>query len=206
MEINQKTISNFFNEVWKWIKKYSQKVWSFLTSSMFGKIVGILLVVFSSVTIFLETIIIGLIHSDNEKFQEIIKYFFDINIFDYISKLNFHLITGGGYLIDMAFYVILLLLGIYLWKKKNYFKNKKIIIAIFSALIIGVITFSTAFYKAMPQIMIPLEKICQKSNFDVDYKKDFKLEREKFHKGYYEKVFFDNRGEQRFFQYIDSRF
>ena len=206
MEISKKTISNFFDKVWKWIKKCSQKIWNFLTSSMFGKIVGVLLVVFSSVTIFLETIVIGLIHSDNEKFQEIIKYFYDINIFDYVSKLNFHLITGGGYLIDVVFYTILLLLGIYLWKKKNYFKNKKIVIAIFSVLIIGVITFSISFYKAMPQIMIPLEKICQKSNFDKGCKKNCRLERKKNHRGYHKKLFFDNGDQERFFQYIESRF
>lgn len=204
MEINKKNILNFFDDVWKWLKKYSQKIWKLLKELKIIKVVGFATITISSLVIFIETISIGLIHSDKLKFEEIVNYFFNVKIFDYISSINFHLITGGGYLIDLFFWTILLFLGIYWWNNKNYFKKRwvKVVLGVF--LILGITTFLFGFYKSMPKIMIPLEKIHSQLS-EREYDREFFKNKIYFGDDDSE-VFLDRGGEKMYFHYINSRF
>ncbi len=182
------------SKIYKEIKKYLNKIWEFLKSNGFKKIMGFLIVLITSISLFVETIYMGLIHSDKLKFQEILNYFYNFKIFDYVSNTNFYLITGGGYLLDLTFYLIVIALGVFLWKDKKCFKKRNFKILISITFILGVILFSFGFYKSMPKIMEPIKKIqhsYEKSNERSEH--GWLRERKNFDNGFLEKGHYNGK-------------
>ena len=141
------------------------------------RVMGLVMIVISSFLIFLETLGLLIINSNVAQFEIILNSFYDFKIFDYISHQIFYLLIFGGYLIDISFWIIIILFGYWLYFKKNLFK-REIVLGIILTLISGITLFSFGLFYAFPGIKVPLEKIIKAEYLTEISKEDLKYEKE----------------------------
>ena len=186
MKENCEKVKNFLKKVWKKGEDFKILKWT-----------GFVLVALSSIWAILEIISAFLILTDRYKFQEIIKHFYNFNLFDYLSELNFYLIFGGGVLMNFGIILLLFFLGLYWYKKEKHLFDKKKQRCMILVFVLGLLMFSYGFYQAMPKIMTPLNKIQKVQEQQEKIEKARKIkkwkengwikEREDFDKGFWER-------------------
>ena len=163
------------------IKILGEKVFNYLKKNhvfkLILKAVGLIIITVSAFLIFLETLGLLIINSNVAQFEIILNSFYDFKLFDYISHQIFYLLMFGGYLIDVSFWIIIILFGYWLYLKKNLFK-RKIVFGIILALTLGITLFSFGLFYAFPGIKVPLEKIIKVEYLTEISKGDLKYEKE----------------------------
>jgi hypothetical protein len=70
------------------------------------------LVVGAGIGLFIETILTALVSFDSSHFENILGYYFDFSLFDYINLTEFYSIILGGYLLDIFLYSLVIIVGI----------------------------------------------------------------------------------------------
>ncbi len=196
-------------QAWKKVLNILKQSWEFLTKIGLGRILGFVIILITGLMAFMEFISYFLILGDKDKFSEIIKYFYNLNIFDYVSIQNFYILMTGGFLMDVAGYGLFFFVGIWLWNKKNCFKIKKGGWILLGMFVLGLGIFTFGFYQAMPKIMVPLNKIAQEQEKYEHhrYKKDgWRIEEKRFEDGFYKRGVYEKPNEQRYFEIYQRGF
>lgn len=212
-------------KIWDFIQKIWKSLITFLKDIKFLKWTGLVFIVIALMGIISDTIFYSLVLWDKNKFGEIINYFYNLNIFNYISSYDFYTIYTGALLMDIASGVLFLLLGLFWFKNKNYytihcksFDNVKLWIILVFLFVAGTFIFSFGIYNSMPDIMTPMNKI-----YTIDKQKDlmesqakrvkewkengWNMKRVDFDNGFMERGYHnDKNSERRYWEYVNSNF
>ena len=170
--ILKKTLNFIKNSNWKNVRKF----------------LGIFSMIFSGLGIFLEIIFLILVSLDPLQLQKILNSFFDFQLFNYINLIEYYSIIFGDFFMDMTFYFLILILGVWLYNGKNFLKNIKIRIILLSFLSVGTVLFSFGIYYAMPEIKEPIKKVISKFNHKCGYE-----HKNNFHQNKQKKYFDNNK-------------
>ena len=98
---------NLLKKTWNFIKKIDLKI--------IKKIIGFVLVVGAGIGLFIETILTALVSFDSSHFENILGYYFDFSLFDYINLTEFYSVILGGYLLDIFLYSLVIIVGIWIF-------------------------------------------------------------------------------------------
>ena len=151
-----------------------------------------------------------------DKFLEIFKHFYNLNLDEYISGLNFYLTFIGGYLIDISILGFLSFLAWRIYKKEKLKKTEKIS---FPVLFFGGLTiFLVGIYMSAPKSLELLNKINlekdheikyeekklepisnHKNNFEEYQKNGWRIRERKFNNGFEREGFYNRPNEKRYF-------
>ena len=200
-------IKNIFKNVFSSFSKITKKTLGVVTRidySYIRKIVGFLLAVVGTIVLIFETIFILLISVDPGHFMNILHSKFGFYLADFISPIEYYAIVLGGYILDVVFISLVIILGTWLYTKKCALKNKNALYLLVFSFAFGASIFSAGLFYALPEIKKPLEivkdqihKDCQKKHAAKMQKKMGKMVQEQKIKEY----FFDRemRMKQKYF-------
>ena len=124
---------------------------------------GFILFSVAGLLAFAETMTTFLVPSDVPHFVEIVNKVYTLSLLNYVSLGHLAMMIGGGYLIDMFFWALLVLLGWLLWKQQNLFALKEVLLSLLVALLVGFTFFAYGLFYALPDILIPLQSIIEQS-------------------------------------------